>query len=75
MMKALGELAARHRITVIGIHHDLSLASRFTKRVIALSQGELAADGTPDQVFTEAFFQDVFSVKAEIVRGKGFFFI
>jgi hypothetical protein len=33
------------------------------------------ADGKPDAVGNEAFFDRVFSVQAEIIPGKGFFFV
>jgi iron complex transport system ATP-binding protein len=74
MMKLLCSFIASHNITVIGIHHDLSHVPRFTSRVIAISDGALAADGTPDEVFTKEFFRRVFSVHADIVEGKGFVF-
>jgi iron complex transport system ATP-binding protein len=73
-MKLLNRLTAEYRITVIGIHHDLHLAGRFVDRIIALRAGRIAGDGTPDSVFTEAFFERVFQVEAEIVPGRGFFF-
>jgi iron complex transport system ATP-binding protein len=69
MMKLLSLRAARLRAAVIGIHHDLHTAYRFSSRVIALSQGGIAADGVPSDVFTEDFFRDVFSVRAEILDG------
>ncbi|GHV76997.1 iron-enterobactin transporter ATP-binding protein [Spirochaetia bacterium] len=74
MMKMLSRLVADHRLTVIGIHHDLSLAYRFANRIIALKDGEIAADGAPDAVFTPEFFARVFSVQAEIIPGRGFLF-
>jgi iron complex transport system ATP-binding protein len=75
MMRLLSALAATRKIAVIGVHHDLSLLQRFSSRVIALSGGTVAADGTPNEVFTEAFFEKVFAVHAGIVPGKGFFFL
>jgi iron complex transport system ATP-binding protein len=74
MMKLLSRLVRDHRLTVIGIHHDLNLAYRFATRVIALNKGEITADGAPDAVFTPEFFARVFSVQAEIIPGRGFFF-
>ncbi|MDR3122546.1 MAG: hypothetical protein LBU16_02045, partial [Treponema sp.] len=74
MMKLLSRLASERRLAVIGIHHDLSLAYRFAGRVIALSRGEIAADGGPDQVFTPEFFERVFSVQAETVPRRGLLF-
>ncbi len=72
MMKLLKSLV-REGLTVLGIHHDLAAAYRYSDRVIALSQGQLAADGRPEQVFTRDFFHQVFFVDAEIWPGKGFF--
>jgi iron complex transport system ATP-binding protein len=69
MMKLLTRRAAALRAAVIGIHHDLHTACRFSSRVIALSRGGVAADGIPSEVFTEDFFRDVFSVRAEIFDG------
>lgn len=74
MMKLLSRLSSERRLAVIGIHHDLSLAYRFATRVIALSGGEIAADGTPDQVFTPEFFERVFSVRAETIPRRGLLF-
>lgn len=72
MMKLLARRAAASRAAVIGIHHDLHTAYRFSNRVIALSKGRIAASGAPRDVFTEEFFRDVFSVSVEILDGKGF---
>jgi iron complex transport system ATP-binding protein len=69
MMKLLTSRASSLRAAVIGIHHDLHTAYRFSSRIIALSRGGIAADGPPQDVFTEDFFRDVFSVHAEIFGG------
>ena len=74
MMKLLNKMLKEQNFTVIGIHHDLQLAYRFCSRIIALHDGCIAADGPPDEIFTEAFFSRVFAVKAEIIHGKGFLF-
>jgi iron complex transport system ATP-binding protein len=74
MMKLLSRLVKEHRLTVIGIHHDLNLAYRFAGRIIALNAGEIAADGAPDEVCTPDFFARVFSVQAEIIPRRGFLF-
>jgi iron complex transport system ATP-binding protein len=69
MMKLLSARAAARRAAIIGIHHDLHTASGFSSRVIALFRGRIAASGSPRDVFTEVFFKDIFSVKAEITGG------
>jgi len=72
MLKLLRTMIAQTGMTVIGIHHDLASAYRYADRVIALANGALAADGTPEQVFTRDFFREVFFVDAEILHGRGF---
>ena len=73
VMKLLSRYTREYRIGIIGIYHDLQTPARFADRVIALSEGAVAADGVPEKVFTENFFADVFRVKADIVPQKGFF--
>jgi iron complex transport system ATP-binding protein len=75
MMKLLNTLRTGYGLTIIGIHHDMAMAFRFTQRILALSNGLLVADGTPDAVCSEDFFARVFSVHAEILPGKGFLFV
>jgi iron complex transport system ATP-binding protein len=74
MMKLLSRLASERGLAVIGIHHDLSLAYRFAGRFIALSGGEIAADGPPAQVCAPEFFERIFSVRAETIPGRGLLF-
>jgi len=74
VMSLLNRLLKERNFAIIGIHHDLHLAYRFTNRIIALHHGSIAGDGPPDEIFTENFFRRVFAVKAEIIPGKGFFF-
>jgi iron complex transport system ATP-binding protein len=72
MMNLIRTQVTECGLTVLGIHHDLHTAYRFADRVIALHNGSIAADGSPAEVFTGDFFRTVFSVKAEIIAGKGF---
>ena len=40
--------------TVLAVLHDLNLAASFADRVLVMTRGRLAADGTPDEVLTAA---------------------
>jgi iron complex transport system ATP-binding protein len=72
-MKRLSRYTREYRIGIIGVYHDLQTPARFVDRIIALSEGTIAADGRPEQVFTKDFFAAVFQVQADIVPQKGFF--
>lgn len=70
MNKLLKELVQKG-LTVIAVNHDLSTAYNSSDRVVALHSGRLAANGTPQAVFTEALLENVFGIKAEIIPGRG----
>jgi iron complex transport system ATP-binding protein len=42
--------------------HDLNLAASVADQILVLDKGQQAALGTPDQVFTQALFKEVFDV-------------
>jgi iron complex transport system ATP-binding protein len=73
VMKLLSGYTREYRIGIIGVYHDLQTPARFADRIIALSEGTIAADGSPETVFTQDFFAAVFQVQADIVPGRGFF--
>jgi len=54
--------------TILATFHDLNLAARWCHRVGILSQGELRAVGTPQNVFTTARLREVYGVAVEVVQ-------
>jgi iron complex transport system ATP-binding protein len=65
----LRSLAAKGML-VVGITHDLNLASTFTDRIVVMNRGELVADGTPEAVITQATLRDVFNVVTHVDAGR-----
>jgi iron complex transport system ATP-binding protein len=57
---------AREGMAVIAVTHDLNLASSYADRIVVLSRGKVAADGTPQQVMRAALLREVFEVDVEI---------
>lgn len=49
---------------VIVVTHDLGLTARFADQVMVLSQGRLAAHGSPQQALTDTVLADVFRIQA-----------
>jgi iron complex transport system ATP-binding protein len=51
-------------VLVIVVTHDLGLAARFADTVLVMSQGRLAAQGTPAQALSDAVMAEVFRISA-----------
>lgn len=51
---------------VISAIHDLDMASRFCHRLVLLSEGRIATDGSPHEVLTAQNLSDHFAIEAHI---------
>ena len=65
ILELVSQLAAQGHLVIAALH-DLQMASRFCHRLILLSQGRIAADGTPRQVLSEQNLTAYFAIKAHI---------
>ncbi|MFC4322362.1 phosphonate ABC transporter ATP-binding protein [Litchfieldia salsa] len=64
VFKLLKEMHLRLQLlTVINVH-DVTLAKRYATRIIALKNGELLFDGTPDE-FTDRIYHEVYESEVE----------
>jgi len=62
-------LNREHGLTVVMVLHDLNQAARYAGRVVALQEGQVYADGSPEQVVTPQTLRDVFGVDARVMPG------
>lgn len=46
--------------TAVVVTHDLNLAAEFADKILLLKRGEIAAQGTPEEVFTTETLREVF---------------
>ncbi|ROO84516.1 iron complex transport system ATP-binding protein [Actinocorallia herbida] len=53
--------------TVVMVLHDLNLAARYAHHLVAMRDGRVAAQGTPDEVLTAGLVRDVFGLDAQII--------
>ena len=70
----LERLNAERGLTVISVTHDVNLAARYARRVIAIRAGSLVVDGPPDEVLTSQLFYDIFEITAAVFKrpdGRG----
>jgi iron complex transport system ATP-binding protein len=57
--------------TLVFSTHDLDAAAAACERLVMLSEGSIVADGTPEEVLTEARIREVFGVAVRIRREGG----
>ncbi len=67
VMRYLGELNRKDGITVVCSLHFLSLARKYGSRVVALKDGRVVYDGTPETVDNERF-REIYGEDAEEVE-------
>ena len=59
-------LNLEQRMTIVSVTHDVNLAARYARRMIAVRGGEFVADGTPDSVLTPEHIHDIFEISAAV---------
>ena len=69
IIKILKSLALQGKC-IVSVIHDLHLAIDFADRILLMDNGEVVADGTPDEVINTPEFETAFKVKAtKIISG------
>jgi len=72
IMRLLKRTAHELGKRVVVVLHDINFASHYADRIVAMKNGRLHVQGTPDEVVTPAVLGDLydFEIDVEIVRGK-----
>lgn len=70
VMDIMRDVAARG-VGVLIVMHDLSFALRFCDHLVLLHEGSVLADGTPDDVLTDANLEKAFGVRVTRWTGGG----
>lgn len=68
LLALLARLNEEQGLTVLMVMHDLPQAAHYARRLIAMRAGLLVAEGTPDDVLTEAQVEAVFGVAVRVYR-------
>lgn len=66
VMKQVREFAAEKKMIVLVVLHDLSIAARWSDRIVVLAKGEVVAEGTPQEAITPEVLSRVYQVKARV---------
>jgi iron complex transport system ATP-binding protein len=67
MLDLLADLNHERGTTMVMVLHELNLAARYADHLIAMSEGDVVAEGTPESVVTEATVRKVFALESRII--------
>jgi iron complex transport system ATP-binding protein len=67
VLDLLYELNQTEGRTIVMVLHDLNQACRYADYLVAVSEGQVWAEGLPAQVMTEAMVREVFGLECRIV--------
>ena len=67
ILDLLVDMNQRDQRTVVLVLHDLNHAARYSHHLIAMRNGKLVAQGTPDEVITEGLVNDVFGLRCRVM--------
>lgn len=71
-------LNVEQRMTIISVTHDVNLAARYARRMLAVRDGVFVADGAPDSVLTPEHLYEIFAVSVAVLKrpdGRGNYII
>lgn len=56
--------------TVITAIHDLNIAAMYCDRIVALKDGKIAGQGSPNELLTPSFIRAVYEVDAQVITDE-----
>ena len=70
-MAMIRRLAEDFGKTVVVVLHDINVAAHHADRIVAMRDGRIVADGTPNEVVVASTMRDVFGLDVEITEHRG----
>ena len=68
VLQLVAELNKTYGKTIIMVLHELNQAARFADHIIAMKDGAVRFEGSPETVFTAEMLADVFGITAMIMK-------
>jgi len=69
MMEHLRHAANEFGRTILTVMHDINFAAKYSDRICAMKNGQIAAFGTAEEVMDPEVLTDIFETKIEIIDG------
>lgn len=69
MMEYLRHVANEFGRTILTVMHDINFAAKYSDRICAMKEGQIAAFGTVAEVMDARLLTNIFETKIEIIQG------
>lgn len=69
MMEHLRYAASEFGRTILTVLHDINFAAKYSDRICAMKEGQIAAFGTVQEIMQPELLTDIFETKIEIIEG------
>lgn len=69
MMEYLRHVADEFGRTIVTVLHDINFAAKYSDRICAMKDGQIAAFGTVDEIMDAKILSNIFETKLEIIEG------
>lgn len=69
MMEHLRHVANEFGRTILTVMHDINFAAKYSDRICAMKDGQIAAFGTVEEIMDPEILTDIFETKIEIIDG------
>ena len=67
ILDLMADLNQRRHTTIVMVLHDINLAARYADYLFAMKEGNLIAQGNPNDIVTEKLIKDVFGMKSRVI--------
>lgn len=67
ILDLMADLNQRRHTTIVIVLHDINLAARYADYLFAMKEGNLIAQGNPNDIVTEKLIKDVFGMKSRVI--------
>ena len=68
VLDLLSDLNQARGTTIVMVLHDLNLAARYADHLVAMREGQIVAEGPPDEVITEECVREVFGMECRVIE-------
>ncbi|MFC3927130.1 ABC transporter ATP-binding protein [Streptococcus caprae] len=68
VLELLQRLNQENGKTIIMVLHDLNLSARFSDHLIAMKNGVICYQGSPQEIMTSDILKEIFSIDAQIIQ-------